>query len=687
MLAALSAAGRPAKAAMISDDKKSPQQVPHTTTTLFVIQGSGELQSQQTAMTVNAPQALYFVWSTKAAGAAGGNWQVTTTNSANQAVVVAQGQTGKSFGLPANAFLKATPPPSPGVKYYITFTPTNAQQQAVDQPSAPVMITQVQAGPSMPIHFGRNEVFPELELVHYHENIGAVPLTQLQFATAVVKILAINHGKVATDPLRLSVMEANGLMRQTSQPAQVPALNPGASMEVTVNLTASLEAPKSQLPEAEQYKEWKQRYQIDGGVDLRATMDWSGPQASAPMNDHIEVYLYRGRGDSTACQDGKVDLRNTPPAKPVCDGNVCVSIDQLLQNVRQRLDCRVVGYSLYIGRTPTFGAVLEMGAARTGVNPPQAGFTPQTKMTVASVSKMVTTLAAVRVLAKNNVDIKSPIGPHLPKDWNVSPTVAAITFQQLLSHTSGIKDYGNNAQDYNTLKNFFTQTVNPAGQTTCQSSAVNNPPNPINIHDHTPCYSNYNFSIFRILLPLIDHRVTGDPGGTEFANQYVALVDDNVFKPVGIQSVFCKPPQGVPYAIGYKSPGNTTGWDWGDLTPNCGAAGWYLSVDDMAKVLLSLNMQDGKILSEDQFQSMETLHLGWDQLSNNGIRYLEKNGAFGGSAGQLVNTSVAMFGPSAKGQPGASFIGILFLDSDISGEPGVLADTVLRDAVMKAKTP
>ena len=92
-------------------------------------------------------------------------------------------------------------------------------------------------------------------------------------------------------------------------------------------------------------------------------------------------------------------------------------------------------------------------------------FLPSTKIPVASVSKVVTALAAIRVLAKNNVSLDSGIGGHLPSDWTLDSHVSSITFRELLSHRSGIKDYGNNSQDYATLKAFFTQSVDHSKNT------------------------------------------------------------------------------------------------------------------------------------------------------------------------------------------------------------------------------
>jgi CubicO group peptidase (beta-lactamase class C family) len=349
-------------------------------------------------------------------------------------------------------------------------------------------------------------------------------------------------------------------------------------------------------------------------------------------------------------------------AEKGCDTTRCVLIEDVYKNIRARLDGKVVGYACAVG-SASLGAYSH-GEARTNANAPSQMFLPSTKIPVASVSKVVTALAAIRVLAKNNVNLDSGIGGHLPSDWHLDSHVAAITFRQLLSQRSGIKDYGNNDQSYTTLKNFFTQPVDPTKNTTCQPASVVNPANPINPNDHNRCYSNYNFGIFRVLLPWIDGFVDDPPNrAAKLAAAYIKLVQQHVFEPVGAMGVDAKPPASGPqatgYAFSYKYPGTTSGYDWGDSSLGVGGAGWYLSIDDIAKVLYSLNKNDGRILTQTQWQDMQATQLGWDRLTDNsGYRYVEKNGGWGAN-GTTISTSIALFGPGV--------FGALFMNSDVLG--------------------
>jgi len=293
----------------------------------------------------------------------------------------------------------------------------------------------------------------------------------------------------------------------------------------------------------------------------------------------------------------------------------------------------------------------------------------------------------------------------------VSNYVKNITFFQLLNQHSGIMDYGNvPVGDYATLHRFFTQSVSKSTTTTCQPKTVEQPADPINPNQGKPnngscndfmaglpcrCYSNYNFDILRILLP----KVAGFPEDNNqstrpqtLADQYVKLVQQNVFDLVGQKGVDCRPPSGSKnYAFAYLYPGSKAGYDWGDVSLRCGSAAWYLSVEDMARVLLSINAKDGKILSataaKDQFETMRTSHMGWDLW---GPGELEKNGGWDADCDSnnncaTISTSVAIFGPVT----GPRVVAVLFLNSNVSDLPNddQEAKLVLERAYCKALTP
>lgn len=646
--------------------------------TLQVVRGGGEFQTLEKAITVNQREALTMQWVNDQAGATGGTWKVTKDGGGTVAggEAAAPSTVGHlvRFTIPADAFLLASSPAAP-VKFRITITAHNTANQPLGSASDAVVVTQEKATAQPPIDFGRSAVFPEVDVVNFDDTIGVATPEQLQ-SGVTVKLRVSNKGKAKTDPIWLGISDFNVLMRQSDPQVSIPSLPPGASKTVSVHLSAEVATPKS----AAQLEKWRDLYIDLCGVDLRASMNWRGAQANAPVNDHRDLVLAPQMSRSASiCADGK-----------------CVQPCQIARNIHKQLDGHTVGYAFFAGRYPKYGS---HGKARTSVDGTAHDFTPTTKITVASVSKLVTAIAAVRILDRHNVSLDDAIGPYLPANWSASNYVKNIKFSQLLSHTSGIKDYGNVNQDYAALKAFFTQSVSNSTTTTCQPSGVINPSNPINPNSVSYCYSNYNFAIFRILLPKVAGFAEDSSASTRpqtLADQYVRLVQRNVFERVGQNDVACKPPtQGSAasrYAWAYNFPGTHNGFDWVDVSLQCGAAGWYLSVEDMAKVLLSVSAKDGKILAETatkhQFDDMRTKRLGWDVI---GDTELEKNGGWGagcdsnGNHCGSITTSAAVFGPVT----GPRVVAVLFINSDISGGPnsGQGAREVLEKAYNDALTP
>lgn len=65
--------------------------------------------------------------------------------------------------------------------------------------------------------------------------------------------------------------------------------------------------------------------------------------------------------------------------------------------------------------------------------------TPDTRIAIASGSKMFTALAAMRLVERGVIELDAPIRPHLGYDLPLIDD--AVTLRHLLTHTSGIGDY------------------------------------------------------------------------------------------------------------------------------------------------------------------------------------------------------------------------------------------------------
>lgn len=633
-------------------------------TTLQVLTGSGDFSRLDSWTSVEQPQELKMVWSTDQLAATGGTWQVTTSACARCVpVVVANGESARGggastwFTIPANAFLK-----SPGTQTQLTFsvqiTAHNAAFQPLGSSATPVTVYQMPpAGGG--IIFGDAGNYPKVEIVSYGEQVAN------NNATADFTVRVSNKSNTATVPAWLSVKDDHVLMKQSTKLA-VPSLAPGASQVFSVHMEAAMPIDKL-------ITTWQQQYKDDCGLRLTSLLDYAGAPAQSPTTSQVQAPLVK---------EGFGEYANAGVASTICDGKQCINVCKLEKEIRSRLDGHVVGYSLFAGQYPHFASG---GKARTTADGGEKAFTSTTKLTAGSVSKFVTAVGTIAVLDKYNVSVDAAIGPYLPADWAAGSYIKSLTFAQLLSQTTGIKTYGNVPQTYAQLKTFFTQSVSNAATTACPGNTTTISVDPINPNNMGGCYSNYNFAILRILLPKVAGYAEDANQSTRpqtLANQFQTLVQQNVFSPVGQAGVTCKPPTTSPgstnYAWAHLYPGSSMGFDWGDESLVCGAASWYLSVEDLAKVLMSLNAKDGKILqaSPDRFAQMRTRRFGFD-VANNGE--IEKNGAWGAN-GNLITTSVAVFGPVAGNGP--RVLATLLLDSDISGGPnaGANAQAVLEQS-------
>src|SRR5262249_32302969 len=114
------------------------------------------------------------------------------------------------------------------------------------------------------------------------------------------------------------------------------------------------------------------------------------------------------------------------------------------------------------------------------------GWTSDTRMHVASVSKFLTAVGMVRTLHKKGISPDARIVDHLPAYWKKGKNIDRITFRHLLTHTSGFST-GGSASHYTFMKGKVAEGVARVGD-----------------YD----YENMNFGLCRILIPIINGDVS-----------------------------------------------------------------------------------------------------------------------------------------------------------------------------------
>jgi CubicO group peptidase (beta-lactamase class C family) len=525
------------------------------------------------------------------------------------------------------------------------------------------------------ISFGAGAVFPEVKLVSYVEHGTGL--------TATVTVRAVNNGSVATDPMNLGISDFNALFHASAGAKPVGVLQPGKS---SGEISFELQGP-SALATTEQIASWRATYDSLCGVDLRVNLDWKGPQAQAPIDNHRQAYLYQGFHASQSWQENRL------MSAAVCDDSYCVNLNDVERSVYKQIGCKVVGYALFVGDKTSGprGVYDAFGLARTKATGSTVAFTPSTPMQIASSSKVLTGITALKVMGPK---FEQNAFQFFPSTWTVpaNSIVRNITSRELVSMTSGVQQYyaGPNGQDYADLQTFFTQQIpNPTAPRSCPGSNANPRiiPNPI-VTDKTPCYTDTNFGIMRLVIP----RANGSPANDNatLSGKYVTLVQANIWAPLGITGPDCAPPAGGKYALLYVYPGQVFS-DWLDNTATCGDWGWYVSVKDYSKLLVSLNSADHKVLSDCQLYDVEnnpSNHpVGFDMKKDGaGRRYLEKNGASGQGNNTLQTTSVVIF-LGHSGCPGKTpsspmpgLAAALWIDSTIAGQP--IPNTTIASGIL-----
>jgi CubicO group peptidase (beta-lactamase class C family) len=268
-----------------------------------------------------------------------------------------------------------------------------------------------------------------------------------------------------------------------------------------------------------------------------------------------------------------------------------------IQELEGLLTGNVAGFSI---RLTENGSSIGL-AGQNWAKEPQDGseaWTPDTRMHVASLSKIVTAAAMTRLLGEAGIAPFTPIIGYLPGYWVKGPDVDQITFSELMTHTSGLAFGATNSRsDFEWMKEQIAAGTTHLGQFS---------------------YQNMNFGLCRILLATINGNVPvnwfllGSQGGlppwwidslwdSSTISAYASYVAREVFAPSDVTGPDFT--HDAADALAYNFPVTGNGWDSGDLTTMAGGAGWHMSVDELLRVMATFR-RGGTIVSTAQAQVM-----------------------------------------------------------------------------------
>ncbi len=322
-----------------------------------------------------------------------------------------------------------------------------------------------------------------------------------------------------------------------------------------------------------------------------------------------------------------------------CYNNNCLVYTTWGQKIDTTINQQAVGYGYIILNNGLLVASNAYGKARTASDTPEAAMTLDSRSNAASVTKTMTAVAALKLLTAKNVSVTSSIAPYLPQSWQLGQGVSAITFAQLLTHTSGIRDTLNPDTSYANLKATMAQNILPANK--------------------VYKYQNANFALFRILIPYLNGF--NDAGVQDLAtatDQGYLTYMNSIYAPD--IPISCNP--GLNPVLSYPYPaGATHGTSWGNWTDLCGGGGLQLSVNEMGVFMAHLMLgvylpKTSNNPNETTLPMMVSNKYGWDYAwpTTYGT-CVAKNGDLGGGTPYVpILSSLYVYCPDT----GLGFVGL-----------------------------
>jgi len=242
-----------------------------------------------------------------------------------------------------------------------------------------------------------------------------------------------------------------------------------------------------------------------------------------------------------------------------------------------------------------------------------ADFTPDTPSNIGSVTKQFTAMAIMILADRNKLNYDDPVSKYIP-EFSRSPHASKNTLRHLLTHTSGIPDYGDLGIDDSGLDQH--------GLIAAILEKEDLPSRPGQKYR----YSNPGYALLGIVVERVSGRAFGD------------FLEQEIFKPIGMSNTFVYDgprKKNARTAVGYDQFGEV---DDGAPTAIPGDGGIYSTVDDLFKwdqalytdklvrqSALSAAFTPGKVE-----EGTSTYGFGWNVAENGSSKYVWHTGSQAG---------------------------------------------------------
>ncbi|RYY48243.1 MAG: class C beta-lactamase-related serine hydrolase [Chitinophagaceae bacterium] len=279
------------------------------------------------------------------------------------------------------------------------------------------------------------------------------------------------------------------------------------------------------------------------------------------------------------------------------------NVDKFRENLKTQINASGTpeGYSFVITKDGLVADSFSTGNARKSSAGGSTPWNTDQEINVASVTKTLTAVAVFQLMTKNDLKPIDKIGPWLPAYFNATQTIQNLSFEELLTHSSGITE---SSTSFDSMIAVVRRPLADPAKTKGN-------------------YANLNFALFRAMIPYLrdkgaavqqeSNMLPGNPSGfqTWLSNAYVGYMQSNVFTPIGIGVTNCKPSSNTAQAFSEPSGPTQAVANLADWTEISGGGGYFMSVLEMARFNAYL-ANTYSILSKENRALMDSKFMGWD---------------------------------------------------------------------------
>ena len=242
--------------------------------------------------------------------------------------------------------------------------------------------------------------------------------------------------------------------------------------------------------------------------------------------------------------------------------------DPFAATLETRLRGRVMGYAYVVMRD---GNVIYNGSGGMARNERDGNLemTTETPMHVASISKFLTTVGALKVMDKYEIPPSASVEDFLPPDWNQGPGIENLSLIELLSQKGGLNQHGSInfiATHFDSLKFIIAQGAEK---------------------EKSKFYSNTHHSLFRIILPVMQDKQNGIERVYDEMNtalSYEEIIRDELFIPTETEGSLATDLPGNAFYYRTRDDSDSGLGAGSRFTSVAGAFGWHLSAVDLATI-------------------------------------------------------------------------------------------------------